>query len=305
LSFTQKWKKYKTLVEQTGTAQRMFQDQRKRNEKMYKSMGNRFKETGDPYTEKAPPTGVSAPPLGEEIDKETINSFEVKDGLDPQIWESDDKIRGEIRDQLLQIAQDFIDNLDFDVTVENITLTGSLANYNWSKYSDLDLHILVDFDLLDANREIVSQLFRAIRMLWNQKHDIHLKDYEVEMYVQDSKEKHISTGIYSLTDDKWDIKPFPEDARINRSDIKKKAEDIQDRISHIEDLYGDTNFKEAIKQGQALKEKLSKMRRCGLEQGGQYSVENLTFKVMRRSEEIGRLHKIMSDAYDEMMSIEQ
>ncbi len=41
----------------------------------------------------------------------------------------------EVRERLLVIAYEFIDFLDIDIVVTDIILTGSLSNYNWSKYS--------------------------------------------------------------------------------------------------------------------------------------------------------------------------
>ena len=42
-------------------------------------------------------------------------------------------------------------------------LTGSLANYNWSSFSDVDLHIIVDFSQIDENYELVKGFFDNAR----------------------------------------------------------------------------------------------------------------------------------------------
>jgi hypothetical protein len=47
------------------------------------------------------------------------------------------------------------------------------------------------------------------------------------------------------------------------------------------------------------------MRSAGLEQGGEYSVENLTFKVLRRSGFIETLINLKTLSYDKMMSLEK
>ena len=85
----------------------------------------------------------------------------------------------------MEIANDFIDGLPFNVTIQDVRFTGSLANYNWSKYSDIDLHIVVDFEELDDNKELVKEMFDAKRLRWNEHHDIKIKGYEVELYVED------------------------------------------------------------------------------------------------------------------------
>ena len=69
-----------------------------------------------------------------------LSSFNIKKELNPKFWK-DDKLDSRIRIKLLDIADDFIDFLGVDwVKPEDITITGSLANYNWNKkYSDIDL----------------------------------------------------------------------------------------------------------------------------------------------------------------------
>ena len=46
-----------------------------------------------------------------------------------------------------------------EVGIEDLRLTGSLANYNWSEYSDVDLHLVVDFEKIDEDIELVKAFF--------------------------------------------------------------------------------------------------------------------------------------------------
>ena len=87
------------------------------------------------------------------------------------------KMIPEIRERLMEIAKTFLDGIDFKMDVEDITLTGSLANYNWSKYSDFDLHILVDYAAIDADQDLVKRFFQDIKAIWNIRHNIFLKGY--------------------------------------------------------------------------------------------------------------------------------
>ena len=91
-----------------------------------------------------------------------LSSFKVRDNLNPKIWDKDDKMKSEIRTRLLMIADDFWETLDIPwVDIDDITLTGSLSNYNWSKFSDVDLHILVSYDEIDDNRDLVTEYLMA------------------------------------------------------------------------------------------------------------------------------------------------
>ena len=133
-----------------------------------------------------------------------ISDYTPKDRLNEQVWLSPEQLRPEISVKLLEIAKNFLEGVGLDsIVIADITFTGSLANYNWSDYSDIDLHILVDFDQIDENTELVQEFFRGKIGVWNRMHDIRIYDHEVEIYVQDEKEKHVSSGVYSVMRDRW------------------------------------------------------------------------------------------------------
>ena len=133
------------------------------------------------------------------IERENIDlsSFKVKDTLNPKIFDSSQHMYSEIRTRLLMIADDFFDTLEVGwVDIDDIVLTGSLANYNWSKFSDVDLHILVNFEDVDEKVDLVKEYFNSKKNLWNDKHNITIKGYDVELYMRDTDEPHVSSGIY-------------------------------------------------------------------------------------------------------------
>tara|TARA_R110000824_G_C15147318_1_gene670615 strand:- start:6 stop:947 length:942 start_codon:yes stop_codon:yes gene_type:complete len=313
MSFERKWKNFQRLteaVEQTpfkSAAQKRYKAQRRRNDVYSTKSGHKSPKTGTPYTTKAKRAGTSRlrfEGLKEKVNKDALNSFEVNDSLEPNIWEGD-RLKDEVRKKLMKIISDFLIDMPFDLDPDDITLTGSLANYNWSKYSDVDLHILYDFSEVDENKELVTQFFKNLQTNWNNRHDIYMSGYEVEIYFQNSTEPHISTGVYSIQNDEWLTKPEPVAASIDYANIEKKAEDIVNRIDHIEQMLADKEGSIVLEAIERLKAKIRNMRQSGLEGAGQFSVENLAFKVLRRSEELGRLSDLKAKAYDELMSIEQ
>ena len=138
----------------------------------------------------------------EEVD---LDSFKLQNNLNQKIWDFMD-LKPQIREKLIKIATNFFIGLGFPrELIDDITFTGSLANYNWSRYSDIDLHLLVDFTKVDENVKLVGEFFRAKTSIWNRKHNIKIRGYEVELYVQDSSEPHISTGVFSVKNDAWNI----------------------------------------------------------------------------------------------------
>jgi|TARA_B100000287_G_C20661730_1_gene790366 predicted nucleotidyltransferase len=233
-----------------------------------------------------------------------LSSFELNDELNSNIWDSDDNLNPDVKYKLLKIAEDFIKNLGIEgIEYTDITITGSIANYNWSKFSDIDLHIVLDFSKLNKDIELVREFFRGKFGMWNKTHDIIINEFEVEIYVQDSNEPHVSTGVYSVLHNSWLIKPSRETFEIDAEDTKKKALKFMDMIDSLEDLFNDKKYDESYDFSKKLKKKIKKFRQCGLEKGGQYSAENLAFKVLRRNGYLGKLSGLATDSYDKMMSI--
>ena len=68
-------------------------------------------------------------------------------------------------------------------------------------------------------------------------------------------------------------------------------------------MLDDDEGEEVLDTIDRLKAKIRNMRKSGLEGTGQYSVENLAFKVLRRSEELSRLSDLKAKAYDQRLSI--
>ena len=233
-----------------------------------------------------------------------VKGLTVKDELDPDIWQTENQLKEYIADQLYEIAKNFFTNLDLEwKIVKDVTLTGSMANYNWSKYSDIDLHLLVDFSDVDENEKLVRDFFNNATANWNRTHKITVKDHEVELYVQDSREPHHSTGVYSLKNDNWNKTPSKYNPTIDYKNIQKKAAKIMNDIDEIYESFLHKEYKQAHDDAEKMKERIRKFRKAGLERGGEYSVENLAFKVLRRSDYLQKLSSLKIMSYDKMMSV--
>jgi len=229
------------------------------------------------------------------------NDFEVKDELHPSFWK-DNKLESKVREQLLIIAKEFIDSLKVpNLNVKDIILTGSLANYNWTDLSDVDLHILVDLDELKINPELLRDFFNLKKMSWNNVHDIKLYDHEVETYVQDINEPHHSTGVYSLQNDEWLTQPKKEKPILDIEGADKKADSLMREIDSLERLSPGSVFERASN----LKDKVKKLRKCGLEKGGIFSTENLAFKMLRNQGYLEKLNNFKNSAYDSLHSLRE
>ena len=242
--------------------------------------------------------------LREEVDSSIIKSLSTHDELNPNIWE-EKKLKPEIREKLLEIAQNFFNELEFDpaVEIQDITLTGSISNYNWSKFSDVDLHLRIKFSDVDENHNLVKNYVLSKKTVWNHEHDIEIFDFPVEVYVENVGETHVASGLYSVLNDDWIVEPENKRPIIDIDDIQSKAEGYLATLPLLEEMMEDKKYDEVISMSQKLRDRIKRMRKAGLESGGEFSVENLAFKILRRAEFIDDLVAMEREAYDKSMTL--
>lgn len=233
------------------------------------------------------------------LDRVTENFHYYKDSLNDKIWTSEDTLRPRIRKALMRIAEDFMDSLDIKVKIEDITFTGSLANYNYSPQSDIDLHVIVNFDKFKKHKDLAKGYFDKSRRIWNNKHKITVKGYEVEVYVQDESEPHHSSGVYSIEKNDWIVVPLKISPNFDVDVVQKKASDLMKRI---DDALAEDSSLSILSR---LKDKIVKMRSEGLEKEGETSTENLVFKVLRRKGYLQKLMEAINIKYDQSMTVEE
>ncbi len=194
----------------------------------------------------------------------------------------------------MKIAQAFEEFVGVELDVVDITVTGSNANYTWTKYSDLDLHLIVPGTPTDSERELYS----AKKSLWAEQHTITIKSLPVECYVQGQDEPHHSTGVYSITKQRWlvtpkKVKPDVDDAAV---EAKKAA-----LMAAVETAL----LSKDLAKLRAVKDKITQMRKAGLERAGEWSVENLVFKILRNLGVIDQITEKIRELEDAELSLEQ
>jgi hypothetical protein len=234
-----------------------------------------------------------------------LTGFKMQDNLNPKVWNGD-KLKPEIRKNLLKIADDYFNGLELDgVDIEDVTFTGSLANYNWSRYSDIDLHIVMDFNQFDLDPKLTNDYFYVQKTIWNQEHDITLKGFPVEIYVQNINKELIATAVYSVLKNKWIKKPKREEFTIDKKAIKTKSNSFIYQLRDIKQDYLDKQYDLVVDKVTKLKKKIKQMRNAGLERGGEFSLENMVFKVLRRTDFMDILDSYKAKSYDKNLSIDE
>lgn len=260
--------------------------------------------------------------ISENVESEIVNpddvdlsSFNIKKKLNPKFWK-DGILDSRIRMKLLDIADDFIEFLGIDwAKPEDITMTGSLANFNWDeKYSDIDLHIIMDYSDVDERTDFVSNYFYSQKKLWNDEHsNINILGFPVEVFVQDVNERHDSSGVYSLEKNKWIIEPEREklaSSKVNKSFIKDKVSEYMNAIDKLEYLFNKTKddeykLRRVMEKSDKLFDKIKAERKLGFEKcdGREINNYNIIFKSLRRNGYIEKLVNIKSMAYDKLKSL--
>jgi hypothetical protein len=231
-----------------------------------------------------------------------LNSFKLSDAvtfhdkLNPKLWNGT-KLRPEVRDQLIKIAEDFLQELGVhDLDVKDITISGSNAAYSYTKYSDLDLHILVDMGNLPVD-EVYKELFLAKKTIYNESHDIKIHNIPVELYVQDSREPVVSLGEYSVMNDQWIKIPTKRRSDFDQTATKIKYEKL---LSLIEIALKSRKYSKV----KHIIDTIKRYRQAGLDKGGEFGPENLAYKMLRSQGFITKLYDLRDKLHSEKLSFE-
>jgi len=229
-----------------------------------------------------------------------VTSIQMNEELCPMIWDGDE-LKPDVRKTLLMNAKRFIEYCDIEqLQFDDIILIGSMANYNYNDNSDIDVHIIMDFSQISENIDFVGEYFKMKKLMWAETMPIQVKGHDVEMYVQHSEDNYHSTGVFSLIKNEWISKPTRKIVNVNTGAVQLKAADI---MNIIDDLATNKNKTDFLNKLEKIKAKIKKMRQSGLETGGEFSVENLTFKILRNSGYIKKLVDMKHDYMTQELSL--
>ena len=226
--------------------------------------------------------------------------------LNQKFW-TGSQFDSQIREKLLQIAKEFYDSLKLTVPILDIQLTGSLANYNYTEYSDLDVHIIIDFSKINEETDLVKKALDGMRFIWNLRHNITIKGHDVEIYLQDINEQHTASGLYSLLKGEWLREPSYNPPEVDEQDVELKYNHYVTEIEKIEtrmksDNLSDEDLQKVVNRANKLKQKAQQDRKYCLQNHNEFCVENLVFKKLRNTGMIEKLINLGIEAYDRIYS---
>lgn len=213
--------------------------------------------------------------------------------LNPRLW-SQDQLHPDVKSALIKIAEDFKKYIDIPFDVKDIIITGGQVSYYYTEHSDLDLHLVVDFDSVDCDRE-AAELFDTKRLLYKHRYDITVKGVPVELYVEDLNYPAVSAS-YSILSDSWIVKPKRAADNIDLAEIER----ITDRWHTVIGAVLKSNDLETAKK---TMEMLRNYRKLGLKKTGEYGTANIVFKTLRNSKIVEKLQNFIDRAHDRNLSV--
>ena len=218
-----------------------------------------------------------------------LKEYETQSTLNPKLWD-ETSLKPNLRVKFTRIAKHFFDFLDIQVPIIDIILIGSNANYNWTEHSDIDLHVVIDYQAVNKNLHLVKNYMLAKKSIWNTNYPLTYQGMAIELYAQDGNEElHSSVGEYSIMKNKWIKQPSSKQVTVDDDIIDQKAQPIEFQIDALQE----TDPKLEIKIQNILLH-LRRMRQTGLESEGEYSVENLAYKKLRNSGHLERLKHLLT-----------
>ena len=222
--------------------------------------------------------------------------MQYHDTLNQKIFNEDNTLKQEVADKLLEIANAFIDFLEVpEDAIQDILVVGSSVNYNYTDFSDIDVHLIVDYEKVHGDCPLVQGYLWAFKTIFNDEHDIKIYGIPVELYAEDSNTPRISNGVYSLTTNEWVSEPEKVEVTVDDNAVQKKYQELKETIDKVDDS------EKALK----LLRKIYDMRKAGLQDAGEFSVENLVFKELRNHKDIDKLWALKKKVLDDSLSLNE
>jgi hypothetical protein len=211
--------------------------------------------------------------------------------LNPKLWKGD-QLRDGLAKVLVDKAYEFASYSGVSRSrIKDIVITGGNVNYNYTKFSDVDVHLMCDVSGLDSDK-----LYEK-KVSWTDNHkNLKVAGYPIEFYAANDKDHFPKgQGVYSILENKWLIVP----KHLDHVDVLRDPKVI-DKINYYV-KYIRTLLKSGTEADiRAFKDKLHTMRGAGLHHGGEFSVENVIYKDLRNRGLLDKLNAKIHNTDEEV-----
>jgi predicted nucleotidyltransferase len=228
--------------------------------------------------------------MGGYMRRKLNESIQIHDELNPRLFDTNGELFPEVREALLRIRDFFLENTEIPIKVLETHLVGSNASFNYTEHSDIDLHLVVNFDSIPAPKDLIQAYFNGERSSFNRAHKIKIKGLDVELYLEDVNANTMSNGIYNVDTDCW-IK-YPQ--KIRDVKIHNTEHLVSDWVDRIQQAF----LSNDLESVQNTIDALYLMRKNSIVEEGEYGMGNQVFKDIRN---LGLLDKL-KDSRDELIT---
>lgn len=223
--------------------------------------------------------------------------FQVHDTLNPKIFDTNTNLLlPDVRKKIIEIVYQFEDYADVPLEIADIQLVGSNASYNYTEHSDLDVHIIANFELVSSDETVLKALYDAKKSSFNKNLNITIHGVEVEMYVQDINSGITSNGIYSVCDNKWVKEPKPITS-VTKHNTEKEFHKWEALIKNVLETKNYEQISNTINT-------LYLIRHNSIAVDGEYGKGNQLFKDIRNAGLLDKLKEALDSALSKKLSLE-
>lgn len=242
----------------------------------------------------------------------------IHDTLNPKIWDKNNNILPEVSDKLLGVVKEFTSNLEVQMNIADVHIVGSNASYNYTENSDLDVHIVTNFELYECDPTILQAYFNSAKTSFNNNYDISIRGIDVEIYVEDIGVSTISNGVYSLLNHRWIV--FPKKLEnIPEVDVSKEVNCWTKKINNILDNININNINNLNNNKQSINNNINNnyiniinniinnlyiLRKNSLLVDGEYGKGNLIFKGLRANGTLDKLKDCLKQQKSKELTLE-
>lgn len=231
------------------------------------------------------------------LNEDELNEYKLHTSLDNRLWDKNNKIFPDVKEALLHIADLFEESLNDILTLQDIRVTGSEANYNYNEASDIDLHLVFNFSEIEIDPEFLTDYFNSKKQIFNNQYSFEIKGIPVELGVEDINTPLVSTGVYSLLTDTWLRIPDNAGLEINSFNL----ESYEKIVKSIRKILTSGDRERIYK----LWKNIKALRKLSLKLQGEFGEGNLIFKKLRADGIIADVKNALDAAISRELSLYQ
>jgi hypothetical protein len=129
----------------------------------------------------------------------------VKKGLSEEVWTDDEKLRPEVKKQILDTLYDWLDQIDIKEKPQSVEFVGSVTGYQYTDDSDIDIGVQIPVS--EEREKRLVKILPNGNLLKGTNHPVNY--FIIGSEGRSVAQKDIQQAIYDILKDEWIKKPVP------------------------------------------------------------------------------------------------